>query len=241
MAPAVKAYYGRRNPMLSLVENEFRLSAIEQLRQAGVPEARLAAPINPAVEALVANLVRGERLAAYNREKIEPKTPARQTPFDGEDVDRELCARVICTALISQPGCGHESTAKYLNEGLPPGTQGLTRHHVLRAFDTGRRAWRRSPCADRILHVLADCDLLNALNIVYEHARAVPKLRKYRGEELAWAIHEDFDLNERIYRASKLVRPGRFDAEGPTDSRVKSQPACRLVSHTTRVQSRRRP
>jgi hypothetical protein len=88
---------------------------------------------------------------------------------------------------------------------LSPGTQGLTRHHVLRAFDSLQRTWRRSPCKDRFLYFFIDHDRLNALNVLYDHARAAPKLRKYRGEELAWAIHEQFDLNESVSRVSELA------------------------------------
>jgi hypothetical protein len=213
MPRSVQAYYARLNPTLALVEGDFRTSAIEHLRRAKVPEASLVAPLNSEVEALVVKLIERERLAGWYREQIKPDdTPHRHKPFDGQNVDRELCVRVIGTALISQPGCGHEATAKYLNEGLPPGTQGLTRHHVLRGFETLRKVWRRSSHRSGLLYIWADCNLLNALDIVYEHARGHPVFRKYRGEELAWAIHEDFDLNERIHRAFKLVRANRFAA-----------------------------
>ena len=213
MPSSVKAYYARFNPTLAFVESGFRMSAIEHLRRAGVPEANLIAPLNSDVEALVAKLIEKERLAGWCREQIEPDdTPRRNGPFDSENVDRELCARVIGTALISQPGCGHEATAKYLNEGLPPGAPGLTRHHVLRAYETLRRYRRQSPRQNGFMSVWADCELLSALNIVYEHARRHAVFRKYRGEELAWAVHEDFDLNERIHRALKMLPPNRFAA-----------------------------
>jgi hypothetical protein len=174
MAPVVKAYYGRRNTELSLIDSVFRTSAIQQLQRA-FPEARLVAPLDPEAEALVKTLVKGERLAAWFREQIGPGRANRQDDvFDGDEVDRELCVRVIGTALIAQSIRGHAETAKYLNDGLPPGTQGLDRHHVLRALRTLQQSWRRSPCADRFLYILMDCDLLNALNVVYEHSRAVP-------------------------------------------------------------------
>jgi hypothetical protein len=145
MAPVVKAYYGRRNTELSLIDSVFRTSAIQQLQRA-FPEARLVAPLDPEAEALVKTLVKGERLAAWFREQIGPGRANRQDDvFDGDEVDRELCVRVIGTALIAQSIRGHAETAKYLNDGLPPGTQGLDRHHVLRALRTLQQSWRRSP------------------------------------------------------------------------------------------------
>ena len=75
-----------------------------------------------------------------------------------------------------------------------------------------RRHWRQSPRQNGFLYVYADCELLSALNVVYDHARSHSRFRKYRGEELAWAIHEDFDLNERIHRALNLLPPNRFAA-----------------------------
>jgi hypothetical protein len=155
-------------------------------------------------------LVHLERLAAYPYGQTEPQPLGRQKAFDIENVDRELCLRVISTALTSQSG-GNEAAARYLNEGLPTGTPGLTRHHVLRAFDACRKAWRRSPCTDRWVYVFVDHDRLCALNVVYKQSREAPELRKYRGEELAWRIHERFDLNEYVHRASliaEVIRAG---------------------------------
>ena len=210
MARKHKAFWERQNYWLSLVDNEFRRSAIERLRRAGFPEARLAAPLNSEVESLVMALVKGDRLANYLREQAEPVSTSRKSkPHDGQNVDRELCARVIGTTLIARPG-GHEATAKYLNQGLPPGAQGLSRHHVLRAFETLRNVWRRSSRNNGLVYLVIDCDLLAALDIVYTQARAHPKFRKYRGEDLAWAIHEDRDLNEPIHRALKFVQAKRF-------------------------------
>jgi hypothetical protein len=214
MTAVQKAFWERHNPSLSLVENDFRKSAIEHLRRGGVPESNLVTPLKSDVEKLVALLVRSERRANWYREQLEPDedTYRRDRPFDGQNVDRELCARVIGTALIARTGRGHEATAKYLNEGLAPGTQGLDRHHVIRAFAALKRTWKRSPRSGGLLYVLADCDLLDALDIVYTQARQHPKFSKYQGADLAWAIHEDFDLNERIHRADKWLRAKRLTA-----------------------------
>jgi hypothetical protein len=206
MTTAVRRYYVRRNAELSLIDNAFRDSAMQQLQRAGMPDERMCAPLDPEVEGLVKALVKGERLTAWFREQLEPDGPIRpDKPFDGHNVDRDLCVRVIGMALIGQPARGHAATAKFLNEGLSPGAQGLDRHHVIRAYKSLQESWRRSPCRDRFLYILIDSDRLRALNVLYDHARAASKLRKYRGEELAWAIHEQFDLNESVSRVSELA------------------------------------
>jgi hypothetical protein len=212
MSSKVRAFWERHNYWLLLIENEFRRSAIDRLRRAGFPEANLVAPLNSEVESLVMALVKGDRLSNCPRYQTELENTSRKSKsFDGQNVDRDLCARVIGAALISRPG-GHEATAKYLNQGLPSGAQGLTRHHVLRAFETLRRIWRRSSRNDGLVYLAIDCDLLEALDIVYAQAREHPKFRKYRGDELAWAIHEAVDLNEPIHRALKFVQARRLAA-----------------------------
>jgi hypothetical protein len=206
MSPIVKAFWERHNYWISLIENDFRRSAIERLRRAGFPETNLVAPLNSEVESLVMELVKGDRLSKCSRYQTELENTSRQSKsFDGQKVDRDLCTRVIGAALISRPG-GHEATARYLNQGLPSGAQGLTRHHVLRAFETLRRKWRRSSRNDGLVDLALDCDLLAALDIVYAQARQHRKFRRYRGNELAWAIHEAVDLNEPIHRALKFVQ-----------------------------------
>jgi hypothetical protein len=99
MTTAVKRYYGRRNAELSLIDSAFRKSAIQQLQRAGLAEERMVAPLDPAVDELVRALVKGERLAAWFREQIDPANPVRaDKSFDSDNVDRELCVRVIGTA-----------------------------------------------------------------------------------------------------------------------------------------------
>jgi hypothetical protein len=218
MRPVVKAYHARHNPTLAAIEDGLRKSAIESLRRAGVPEANLIAPLNSEVESLVQELVEGCRLALRHRkESVTDDILQRDAPFDGEHFNRELCARVIAATGRALGSPGHETTAKYLNDGLPYGKQGLTRHHVLRAGGRWNKMLERiikmtgrSLPVSVLVELLVDDQVtVHALDIVYQYARARPEFRMHRGEDLARAIHNQFDLNERVHRAACWVRAKR--------------------------------
>jgi hypothetical protein len=216
MEPVVRAYHARHNPVRVALEDGLRKSAIESLRRA-VPEANLNGPLNPEAERLVQELVEGCRSALLCRdESVTDDILRRNAPFDGERFNRELCARVIVAAGHALGSPGHEATAKYLNDGLPPGEKGLTRDHVGRASKSHdkmlerliRAAWRSPLVTPDLLARLmfADIELVRHLDTVYRHARVRPEFKTLRGVDLALAIHAQFDLNERIHRAAGLPR-----------------------------------
>lgn len=217
MPPAEKAYCKRWNPTLAAFEEAYRRRAIETLRLAGMPEAKLNSLFDSKMEALIEDLARGYRSELKCLEEAPSNdTLKRGAPFDGERYSRELCARVIQGTAYFLKSPGHETTAKYLNDGLPLGkTGGLDRHHVRRAAESFNKMLERLIRATRNISlpmsVLAellfeDCITIGALDVVYQQARMHPKLRMYRGEELALAIDDQFDLNERIHRAADFVR-----------------------------------
>lgn len=218
MAPVVKAYYERWNPILAVFEDGFRKHAVEALRLAGMPEANLTAPLSSKVETLVRDITN-----SYRRELkcLEERSTTgvlkRDAPIDDEGrFCRELCARVIVAAGRALGSPGHEATAKYLNAGLPPGKKGLTRDHVGRATKSHdrmverliRATWRSAFATPDSLALLmfADLELVRHLGAVYRHARVRPEFKTLRGVELAEAIHARFDLNEVVHRASGLPR-----------------------------------
>ena len=216
-APAEKAYCERWNPILAVFDNGFRKQAIEGLRLAGVPEARLFSPLSTEVEALIRDLTNGYRLELkYLQERCTNDILKRSLPFDGERFSRELCARVIVAAGHALGSPGHEATAKYLNGGLPPGEKGLTRDHVGRATKSHdkmlerliKATWRSPLATPASLAQLtfADIELVHHLDTVYRHARARPEFKRLRGVDLALAIHAQFDLNQRLHRAAGLPR-----------------------------------
>ena len=221
MEPVVKAYHERWNPILAVFEDGFRKQAIEGLRRAGVPETNLVAPLNSEAEAVIRDLTNGYRLELrYLSEKNASDVLQRNAPFDGERYARELCARVITATGYALGSPGHEMTAKYLNAGLPSGERGLTRHHVRRAGESCRKMWERLiraiagsslglPVSAIVELMDADRVTVGALDLVYRQARTRSEFRMRRGEDLAWAIHNQFDLNERIHRAACWVRAKR--------------------------------
>jgi hypothetical protein len=214
----VKAYHARHNPTLAAIEDGLRKSAIESLRCAGMPEANLTAPINLEVGTLVQELVEGCRLALrYRWESITDDILQRSAPLDGERYNRELCARVIAATGHALGSPGHETTAEYLNDGIPSGKPGLKRHHVMRAVGRWNKMLERIikltgrslPVSIIVELMWEDFVTVRALDIVYQQARARPEFRTHRGEDLAWAVHNQFDLNERIHRAADWVRAKR--------------------------------
>jgi hypothetical protein len=222
MTPVVRAYYERYNLVTAAIEGEFRKQAIEALRF--VPEASWSDPLDPKVEAAVRGLMNGYR---WELKCLEERSTAdnlkRDTPFDDEGrFSRELCARVITATADALGSPGYEATAGYLNGGLPRGKEemGLDRHHVRRAYDGRNKMWERiiratwrsplgSPVSSIVALTLADRATVSALDIVHREARARPEFRRYRGEDLAWAVHSQFDLNERIHRADSWLRAKR--------------------------------
>lgn len=210
----VRAYFSRWNLPLKAMEANWRSEAIETLRHAGIPNRNLIEPLGEKIEGLVTELVRGKRgiLRLHDEALLKPRAE-QPPPFDGERFNRDHCARVITAAYFHRPVRSNEATAKELNAGLSLGVQGLTRHHVLRAIKTCRARWKRSAHKRYILLFLSmDCDLVDALDIVLSQARDLPKFKKYKGADLAWAVHEEFDLNERIYRAHGLLIADRAQA-----------------------------
>jgi hypothetical protein len=218
MPLAVKAYWERWNSALAVFEDGFRKRAIEALQLAGMPGAHLNAPLSSELEAVIRDITNGYRLELKQLgERSTADVLKRDTPFDDEGrFSRELCARVIVAAGRALGSPGHETTAKYLNGGLPSGKKGLTRDHVGRANKSHdrmlerliRATWRSSLATPEMLAQLmfADRVTAHALDIVYRQARARPEFKMLRGEDLAWAVHTRFDLNERIHRAACWVR-----------------------------------
>jgi hypothetical protein len=206
-----RAYFSRWNVPLKAIEASWRSEAIETLRHTGIPSCNLVEPLGERIEGLVTELVIGRRSVLRLRQEAQLKPAAEQPlPFDGERFDRDHCARVITAAYFNQSVRSNEATAKALNVGLSIGVQGLTRHHVLRAVKTCRARWKRSAYKKYILLLLSiDCDLVAALDIVRSQARNHAKFKKYKGADLAWAVHEEFDLNERIYRAHRILTADR--------------------------------
>jgi hypothetical protein len=225
MAAVVRAYYERVNPISVAIEGGFRKQAMETLRL--MPEASLNAPLDSDVEVAVQSITNGYRLELKClEERSTADVLKRGTPFDDEGLfSRELCARVITATNDALGVPGYEATASYLNEGLPRGKNrmGLDRHHIRRAYDGRNKMWERiiratarsplgSPVSSIVTLTLADRATVSALDIVYAQARQHPKFSKHQGEDLAWAIHEDFDLNERIHRADSWLRAKRIAA-----------------------------
>jgi hypothetical protein len=250
MAPVIKAYWARRNPILAAIQDGYRKHAIEALRLAKTPGAKLSGALSPEVEALVRDLTNGYRQELKCLEEGgTTDLLKRGAPIDGEGrYSRELCARVIVAAgrMLGSPG--HDATAKYINGGLPSGKKGLTRDHVGRVAKSHdkmlerliRATWRSplgSPPDLIVPLMLADLELVQCLAIVYRDARTRPEFKGLGGEDLAWAIHAKFDLNEMIHRAACRVR---VESTAPREIAVRRASSFALAprSNSARINAR---
>jgi hypothetical protein len=208
MPTVVKAYYGRWNPALAAYDDGLRSAALKQLSDVGLSRGRLTAPLSKAVAALVASLMDGERARLALNTLLDRESAGgdrNNVRHNDQCFARDLCARVVVAARLFIGGSGFARTAEFLNEGLSTGVQGITRHHAARAFradqNRRRRLGRRSKVDLHLINI--DVDMLAALDVVYREARTRREFRRLKGEKLALAIHESFDLNEYVHRASK--------------------------------------
>jgi hypothetical protein len=250
MAPVIKAYWARRNPILAAIQDGYRRHAIKALRLAKTPGARLSGALSPEVETLVRDLTNGYHLELkFLEERATIDILKRNTPIDDEGrFSRELCARVIVAAgrMLGSPG--HDATAKYLNRGLPSGKKGLTRDHVGRGVKSHdkmlerliRATWRsslKSPLDLIVPLMLADRELVQCLDIVYRDARTRPEFKGLGGEDLAWVIHAQRDLNEMIHRAACWVR---VESTAPREIAVRRASSFALAprSNSARINAR---
>jgi hypothetical protein len=105
--------------------------------------------------------------------------------------------------MLNRPG--PEAHCRYLNEGKRNGQTTLTRNSIRAARKSFDRQLR-GPGAHAVLAQTAtDASRLEAMESLRLRAKDHPRFRRYQGAALAIAIHNDFDLNESIWRAQRRL------------------------------------
>jgi hypothetical protein len=230
-SPMLANYIRRQNAALAKFDSAIEQDARAALAAQGYPDALLKEPISfetrcaiDALKAAMRNILRLKFTASYDESARAQERMAEQ-----EKPDRVICIRVVHAAFRAFGGDNAEATAKYLNrEALE---KGLTRHHVTNAVNAYRRRADILDPADaeravfkdaatlaklkRALAVTAEFEdiiVLKALDLVRAEARKKEQLERLRGAELARAIHEHFDLYERVQRATVVLAERIRDA-----------------------------
>ncbi|KQU33183.1 hypothetical protein ASG63_14895 [Methylobacterium sp. Leaf94] len=199
MAPQMRSFWERRNPLLVSIGKQIEDEAIAKLAAVGVPASKLTPPFSPEVEALVADYVRGVRHGFLLKDETFNRPPATRSDL----TDLQPHHRVIVGAWLSRGGS--TKAAEALNGGLPTGVRGgLNRNHVDRVM----HAFKRLPGRTRIVfqaEILVFSTSFLGLERVRLDASPRPEFKGLRGRELAEAIHESRDLWSVMDRAVSTI------------------------------------
>jgi hypothetical protein len=195
-----QSYWRRWNPALECWENWLREEALVQLRAAGMPEHTLAEPMTPEMTRLLDALVERQRYGLLLKHEWDSQAGTLPCIVTASPQVKAAFGAFLVAGGASQ-------AAEYLNQGLPNGKKGLTRHHVIRARRTYvETVLLRLQTASRVdieLRVLADEFM--ALVTIYKHARRRPGLKELEGAALARAVHEHYDLHARMLKAQEIL------------------------------------
>ncbi|MER9603402.1 hypothetical protein [Mesorhizobium sp. M0243] len=215
--PQVAAWMRRVNPLLTYIETEFRAYILDDLRSAGMPAKRLAAPRSPEVEAYIGRRLRELRLAEM---AVEQKTLSGKPQYRDQF---KSAARIIAGVVSVTPLGRSESdqfnrAAAILNRDAPKGlTSALTGHHIRRAdaryradlLEVVNAAIRRNSIisTDQLLRaeVIGLTGTVRALLSLWVAAKKHPRFGRLKGNELAKRIDAEDDFSERFTRALELT------------------------------------
>lgn len=213
-APAeLRRYADYWNPHLASREARSHASRIIMLRNAGVPEEKLAEPLDRAVREVL-NLMR----LAVDMAAMALEEEVQRTATSSSSQRSPAHIRVRAGAWLLND-CSPTKAARFLNRHKAPGP-GITRDHVDRAVKRFKADLVGKPKHIADLEFQLTFNRLIALIRLRNQALIHPKLKAFRGADLVGKIEELSGLSKSLDEALDTLRlrgellPFDFDSAG---------------------------